>query len=122
MTQIEEPARDPAHDLLVHWDYRRQPDGTRRKTPISLDGYAADLDRGLAGVREAFDNDWQSGVVAVSHARASAMASLLQELAIRLRPGTDAGPIDSDGTMARTAANLAAFLDSERTRSADGYE
>ncbi len=117
MMPNQEPERDPARDSLARWVYRG-----REKSPISLDDFAADLTRGLAGVRESYDNDFQTGVVAISRARAQAMASLLEELAIRLRPGISIGPIDSDGTMARTAADLAGYLDSQRTRSADGYE
>lgn len=122
MTPTEEPARDPAHDVLVHWDYKRQPDGTQLKRAISLDELAGDIDRSMAKVREGYDNDFQTGVVAISPARAMVMSILLRELAIRLRHGTDVGPIESDGALARTAANLAWHLDSQRTRSADGYE
>lgn len=117
MTLSEEPARDPARDLLVYWDYQGQ-----RKRAIPLDEFGADIDRSMAATRESYDNDFQSGVVAISPARAMVMASLLRELAIRLRPGTDIGPIETEGGLSRTAADLAAFLHGERTRSADGYE
>lgn len=46
-------------------------------------------------------------IVAISTQRAGVIATLLEELAARLRPGVASGPIRSDGDLARLTHELA---------------
>jgi hypothetical protein len=115
MVDAASEGADPARHLLraVH------PDGS----PIPLDDEAARLQQAIAAARTdevGTDNDWRSGVVVISSRRARAIADLLDELAVRLRPGLTVGPIQAERSLAELAASLSWHLHGQRSRSMDG--
>jgi hypothetical protein len=114
---------DPTRHMVSINDWEKRPDGGYAKVPIALDAEAAHLREVVASRspgEPALDNDWRSGVVAVSRGRGGAIAVLLTELAARLRPGVQVGPIQADDSLSRLAADLAWHLNAARTSSEDG--
>ncbi len=90
---------DPAR----HWLSRQALDGAK-----PLDDYAADARPALdAGASVDGRPPGSRDIVAISVQRAGVIADLLDELAARLRPGVEAGPIRSDGELGRLARELA---------------
>ncbi len=113
MTEID-PAQDPTRDLIVFMDYSRVPDGSTVRTPISLDQAAADFGAMISGGRRherLLERDYPSSDdVAFSGSRGKVIATLLEELAVRLEPGRDIGPIQSSEAMSELAGNIAGYL------------
>ncbi|AEV82487.1 hypothetical protein ACWT_1469 [Actinoplanes sp. SE50] len=112
--------RDPARHLLSRVRYRRLPDGTQQRVPITLDQAAAEfgelIDAGRPAEVRLDPDEGRDEVAAFSRQRAKVIASLLDELSRRVRPGLAVGPIQSDGKLADLAAESAAHL-----RSGTGY-
>jgi hypothetical protein len=113
---------DPTRHIISVTDWEKRPEGGYGKVPIPLDAEAAHL-REVVAIRRpgqpALDNDWRSGVVAISRSRGGTIGVLLKELAARLRPGVAVGPIQADDSLSRLAADLAWHLDAARTSSED---
>ncbi len=112
---MTEPAAepDPTRDLLVWRDYQRDRDGTERARPIPLAAAAAEWQRLVDSGRAAelrLDPEDPSDFAAFSTQRAKVVAVLLEELAIRLEPGREVGPIAADDSLSRLAASVAAHL------------
>jgi hypothetical protein len=107
MTTPEPP--DPTRHLLVHLQRRRLPDGTTEASPIGLDEIVAEYRSSLALSAAAESRLGPSAreLVVVAPGRAAIIAELLDELALRLRPGTAVGPIRSDGSLSRLVRELA---------------
>ncbi|MBO3743215.1 hypothetical protein [Actinoplanes flavus] len=111
---------DPARHLLTQAHFRRLPDGTQQRIPITLDEAATSFTELIeagrpAEVRLDPDED-RDKVAAFSRQRAKVIATLLDELSRRLAPGFEAGPVQSDGSLGELAARTAWHL-----RSGTGY-
>jgi len=100
------PERDPAQHFLSRYAVERHPDRFRAKP---LDEYAVDARPVLAGgaVIDDLDTAGSRDIVAISVQRAGVIADLLDELATRLRPGVETGPIRSTGKLSGLARELA---------------
>jgi len=113
MTEID-GALNPARHLLVFMDYVDTPDGGVRSTPISLDKAGAHFAGMIREGRKAeagLDVDYPStDDVGLSTGRARVIASLLEELSIRLEPGRAVGPIESDGELSKVALDISSYL------------
>ncbi len=105
------PDLDPTRHWLVYPQYESTPDGAGRFQPITLDQAAGtsresletgDADTGR--VRNSAD------IVVIPPGRATVIAGLLEELALRLRPGLEVGPIRSDGSFSALARELAEYM------------
>ncbi|AEV82486.1 hypothetical protein ACWT_1468 [Actinoplanes sp. SE50] len=97
---------DPARHWLSYPVHRGDPEGFR---PKPLDEFAADA-RPALDAGDAFDHRTTRGsrdIVSISVQRAGVIAALLDELALRLRPGVEAGPIQADGELSLLARELA---------------
>ncbi|GAA2867285.1 hypothetical protein Acy02nite_10350 [Actinoplanes cyaneus] len=108
-----EAERDPAQHLMLWTDIRRQPDGSQRRIPIPLDDAAAQFAAMIAAGRATesrLDRDDPDDAVAFSRNRGRVIATLLNELSLRLAPGQGVGAIRSDGSMSELAATVAAYL------------
>jgi hypothetical protein len=107
-----EPA-DPRRDLISIRDWRDTPPGgsVARPYPLTVAGAeaAADLEKARAKESEMYDAARQGGVT-LSMVRSLMLVQLLRELAARVRPGAEVGPIDADDSLSRAAADLAADL------------
>jgi hypothetical protein len=106
--------RDPTRHFLKEARYERLPDGTEVVHPVTLEAAAADLRRTVdaedtvaLGIEFPEEGD---KVIAISKARALAIAALLGELSLRLRPGREVGPIQSDDSLSRLAHEVARHL------------
>lgn len=108
---LRAPQPDPARHWLVYPQFEPAPDGGGSFRPITLDEAAArsresletgDADTGR--VRNAAD------IVVVPPGRATVIAGLLEDLALRLRPGLEVGPIRSDGSFSALARELADYM------------
>jgi hypothetical protein len=106
--------RDPTRHFLKEARYERRPDGTEVAHPITLEEAAADLRRSVdaedtvaLGIEFPEEGDQ---VIAISSARALAIAALLGELSLRLQPGRAVGPIRSDDSLSRLAREVAQHL------------
>ncbi|MFI1988191.1 hypothetical protein [Actinoplanes sp. NPDC020271] len=108
-----EAERDPAQHLMLWADIRRQPDGSQRHIPIPLDDaaaqFAAMIEAGRT-VESRLDRDDPDDAVAFSRNRGRVIATLLNEMALRLAPGRSSGAIQGEGSMSEVAAEIAAYL------------
>lgn len=111
---LDEPlddALDEALDPAKHMINVKQFDSNGTYRPITLTHHARELRRELAN-----DRLWPSGPgrparnVVVTEIRAVVIASLLEELAARLRPGPAFGSGTEGGELACVVADLAAEL------------
>lgn len=113
MTEID-ASQDPAGDLLTFMDYRRRPDGTTERAPITLDAAAADFTAMIDAGRRAesqLERDYPADdTVGLSSARGKVIATLLEELALRTEPGRAVGPIRSDGALSDLALAISRYL------------
>lgn len=99
-------ALDPAkHALSV-----RRYDGNGAEHPMALTRYARQLRRDLESDRRRLTGPRGGRHVVLSEVRAVVIASLLEELAARLRPGPTFGPSTEGREMARVIAGLVAEL------------
>ena len=113
---MREPAenRDPTRHLLSRGRHGQRPDGTDASRPIPL-AEAAETWRGaLEGGRATesrleFPEDGQT-IVAFSAERAIVAADLLEELALRLRPGFAVGPVSGAGPITEVIHDIVAHL------------
>jgi hypothetical protein len=102
---LPQPELDPTRHWLTYAAAERDP---ARFRPITLDEAAARLRAPAAGTE--VDNRAVRGdrdLVVISVERAAAIADLLDELALRLAPGTEVRTIHSDGSLSRLAQELA---------------
>jgi hypothetical protein len=110
--QVPDPEVDPSRFLLAEgWNaqlwHEPEPDSVGSVPPVLLDAnvahWRAEIARHihLEAVPQGLD------VVVISAARAGVIASLLRELATRLRPGLAVEPVQSDGSISSLAAELA---------------
>jgi hypothetical protein len=106
------PELDPARHWLVYSQYEETPDGVGRFRPITLDEAAS---RGQEVLETGSDDTGKplnrSGIVVLPAGRATTIAGLLEELSLRLRPGLEVGPIQSDGSISDLARELAEYMD-----------
>jgi hypothetical protein len=108
-----EADRDPAQHLMLWTDIKRQPDGSQRRTPLPLDAVAAQFAAMITAGRTAelrLDPEDPDDAVAFSTNRGKVIATLLAELSLRLTPGQGVGPIQSDGSISKLAADIARHL------------
>jgi hypothetical protein len=113
---------DPTRHMVSLALYSRSPDGASIRRELPLDDEAASLARGLAGARQdeaGIENDSHTGQVAFSRGRGLILATLLEELAARVRPGFTCGPMRGGDELADLCAELAATLEAKRTYSPD---
>ena len=84
---------------------------TVRGRAVRLDEPVADWRARIDAARSVEPDPARVDTVVVSHARAEVLASLLPELAARLRLGLPVGPMRSDGSLSALAAELQEDLD-----------
>lgn len=113
MTEID-PAQDPARDLLAFLDQSRAPDGSTVRAPISLDQaaamFAAMIEAGRPAER-GLERDYPGDDDrALSGGRGKVIATLLEELAIRLEPGRSVGAIEGSEAMSELVESIAGYL------------
>ncbi|GIF04477.1 hypothetical protein [Actinoplanes siamensis] len=90
-------------DPSRHWLSKSPLDGAK-----PLDDFAAEARPALAaGAAVDGRAPGSRDIVAISIQRAGVIADLLDELAARLRPGVESGPIRSGGELSRLARELA---------------
>lgn len=112
---------DPARHLLAEgWNrlpwYETQPPAGRDVPVVGLDRHVPEWRvaiRAQAGREPSPD---RVDAVVISQNRARIIAELLRELSMRLRRGVTAGPIHSDGSISRLAAELAEDLQNRSWR------
>jgi hypothetical protein len=107
---VPRPHLDPRRHLLIHPAYDERPDGTIAVRAIPLDEAAAEwrsaVDAACADEPSAKQQP-PNGVVVMSSTRAAVIAALVEELSKRLEPGLAVGPIESNGSISRSAKDLA---------------
>jgi len=110
-TSLRQPM--PEFDATRHWltypGSERAADGTARYRAMTLDEAVAFF-RPLADAAASSDNGRvrvSRDIVSISRERATLLGDLLEELALRLKPGLEVGPIQSDGSFSRFARELA---------------
>ncbi|BCJ45190.1 hypothetical protein GCM10010168_69910 [Actinoplanes ianthinogenes] len=101
---LPQPELDPTRHWLVYAAAERNPDRFR---PIPLDEAAERLGPAAAGGEADTRARSDRRFVVISRERATAIANLLDELALRLAPGTEVRTIQSDGSISRLAKELA---------------
>ncbi|QDY10447.1 hypothetical protein FJK98_27620 [Micromonospora sp. HM134] len=103
------PPADPTRELLIWPDYQRDGSGRTTARRVGLDEKAAQwratVDAGR-GTEERLGRA-APGLVSMSSARGLVVASMLRELAARVRPGFSCGPVRSDGSLSALARELA---------------
>ncbi len=105
------PQPDPARHWLVYPQFESNPDGGGSFRPITLDEAAAKIREGLeAGDADTGRASNAADIVVLPPGRATVIAGLLEDLALRLRPGLEVGPIDSDGSFSALARELADYM------------
>jgi hypothetical protein len=113
VTEID-PVQDPARDLLAFLDLSRAPDGSTVRAPISLDQAATMFGAMIQGGRPAesrLERDYPgTDDRAMSGGRGKVIATLLEEIAIRLEPGRAVGPIQSSEAISELAESIASYL------------
>lgn len=117
------PSRlDPARHLLAE-GWNRLPWYETQPPPAGADVPVVGLDRHVpewrVAIREQTDREPSPDrvdAVVISQDRTRIIAELLRELSMRLRRGTTAGPIHSDGSISRLAADLAEDLQNRSWR------
>lgn len=112
--RLPEPELDPTVHKLTG-PILDGPQGAEHFRPVTLDEAAATArDRLTSGADFDFQPNLGSrNLIAISPARARVIADLLEELSLRTRPGTEIGPIRSDGSISALARELYEYL-SER--------
>jgi len=113
MTQPGEES-DPTRHLLSRRRHERRPDGTDVSYPIPL-AEGAELRRAVVenGRKTEARLEFPVGgtsTVAFSRGRATVAADLLEELALRLRPGFAVGPVTDGAALADLAEEIASYL------------
>jgi hypothetical protein len=98
------PELDPARHWLLYAAAERNPDRFR---PIPLDEAADRLGPAAAGGEADRRAPGDRTIVVISRQRATAIADLLDELALRLAPGVEVPAVQSDGSLSRLAQELA---------------
>lgn len=101
------PELDPTTHLLTGPVLEGPDDGPYWR-PVPLDELAAKGRKLLASGADFDSRPYRASreIIAISPGRASIIADLLEELSVRLRPGTEVGPIRSDGSLSALALEL----------------
>jgi hypothetical protein len=102
---------DAARHYLASQKFETGPNATiLRWLPIPLDEAAQEARENLETGAEAAGKPLGDGIVVIPPGHASAIAGLLEDLAQRLKPGVDAGPIQSDGSYSALARELSNYM------------
>lgn len=111
LPRLRQPDLDPARHWLTRPRLEETPDGTGRFVPITLDEAAGNArDQLETGADDTGRPLNAAGIVVIPPGRAAAIAGLLDDLAKRLKPGTQVGPIQSNGDYSKVARELADYL------------
>lgn len=122
MAESDGGRNDPTVHMMTLADYEEEPDGrdVRREVPLAEEAATAARVLERAGQLEVYlENDWRTRQVTFSKGRGMVVATLLGELAARVRPGFSCGPMRGGDELADLAAELAATLEAKRQYSHD---
>ncbi len=102
---------DPARHYLTQQKFESGPNGTiLRWLPIPLDEAAHEARENMETGDAAAGKPLADGIVVIPPGRAAAISGLLEDLSQRLKPGTETGPVQSDGTYSALARELSDYL------------